>query len=400
MKKINMVNLFLLLIMLIPINVLAGGSSDDSLSFDLKYTSDSCITSDVAQCIGNSSCYWSEEKGCGVSLGDTSYKCYYYLKSGSVNSMVTAYFNSNGISSLEYITDDPSNFGNKAVVNETPTPIIKEQRDQLIIYTCPDSLYYSTDDTEQKEEDGTTVFYRAFSTTKKSNYDVVFSLLKDENYSGIMMVKKVGQQVEPVLPPKVCTYTKKVGNDKRTITITYHDKSNVSINYTGLTVSGMINKADTSYILNSQYFKDWECPSENLVYAYIDEENVLHVAYNKEDLGDHDNIFEYNGNDGDYNPGKDAYGCEIVPDEVQKWIRISLNFVKYVALVLVVVLGTIDFIKAAGSGEPDAMKKAGQSFMKRVVAVIILFLLPMLVDLILHLINLYGSTDDCFGVLK
>ena len=105
-------------------------------------------------------------------------------------------------------------------------------------------------------------------------------------------------------------------------------------------------------------------------------------------------------NEDKYNPGKDAYGCEVVPEEIQKWIRISLNFVKYVALVLVVVLGTIDFIKAAGSGEPDAMKKAGQSFMKRVVAVIILFLLPMLVDLILHLINLYGSTDDCFGVLK
>ena len=100
------------------------------------------------------------------------------------------------------------------------------------------------------------------------------------------------------------------------------------------------------------------------------------------------------------NTGEEVYGCEVVPEEIQKWIRISLNFVKYVALVLVVVLGTIDFIKAAGSGEPDAMKKAGQSFMKRVVAVIILFLLPMLVDLILHLINLYGSTDDCFGVLK
>ena len=105
-------------------------------------------------------------------------------------------------------------------------------------------------------------------------------------------------------------------------------------------------------------------------------------------------------NENNYNPGTEVTGCNVVPEEIQKWIRISLNFVKYVALVLVVVLGTIDFIKAAGSGEPDAMKKAGQSFIKRVVAVIILFLLPMLVELILHLINLYGATDDCFNVLK
>ena len=104
--------------------------------------------------------------------------------------------------------------------------------------------------------------------------------------------------------------------------------------------------------------------------------------------------------DNEYNEGTDVSGCEVVPEEVQKWIRISLNFVKYIALVLVVVLGTIDFIKAAGSGEPDAMKKSGQTFIKRVVAVIILFLLPMIVELILHLINLYGSTDDCFNVLS
>ena len=46
------------------------------------------------------------------------------------------------------------------------------------------------------------------------------------------------------------------------------------------------------------------------------------------------------------------------------------------------------------------MKKAGQSFIKRVVAVVILFLLPMLVELIINLINLYGANTDCFGVLK
>ena len=107
-----------------------------------------------------------------------------------------------------------------------------------------------------------------------------------------------------------------------------------------------------------------------------------------------------NSTDDNYNPGTEVTGCDVVPEEVRKWISISLNFVKYVALVLVVVLGTIDFIKAAGSGEPDAMKKAGQTFIKRVVAVIILFLLPMIVELILHLINLYGATDDCFNVLK
>nr|DAW91252.1 MAG TPA: hypothetical protein [Bacteriophage sp.] len=107
-----------------------------------------------------------------------------------------------------------------------------------------------------------------------------------------------------------------------------------------------------------------------------------------------------NTDDSKYNEGQEVSGCEVVPEVVRKWIKISLNFVKYAALILVIVLGTIDFIKAAASGEPDSMKKAGQSFIKRVVAVVILFLLPMLVELILNLINLYGTKNDCFGVLK
>lgn len=403
MKKSNIFKSLLLMLLFVPVGVLAGNSADDLLDFELKYTSDSCITTKVEECNGN--CQWIEERGCGVSLDNTSYKCYYHLQNG-VSYMVTAYFNSKGLSSLDYISNDPTDSNNKTFVNETSTPIIKSQDSRLIIYTCPETLYYSVNDTQQKEEDNTIVFYRAFATTKKSNSDIEFSLLKDESYTGVMMVKKVGEQNESELTPKVCSYTKKVGLDQRTITITYHDKSNVSINYTGLAVSGVSNNGDPTYILNSQYFKDWVCPPENLVYAYVDENGVLHVAYNKDDLGDHDNIFEYtddsssNEDNDNYNPGEDVYGCDVVPEEIRKWIKISLNFIKYIALILVIVLGTIDFIKAAGSGEPDAMKKAGQSFMKRVVAVIILFLLPMIIDLILHLINLYGSTDDCFNVLK
>ena len=83
-----------------------------------------------------------------------------------------------------------------------------------------------------------------------------------------------------------------------------------------------------------------------------------------------------------------------------KEIRINniLKFVRYVALALVIALGALDFMKAAGSGEPDAMKKSGQSFMKRMIAVVILFLLPVIVDFILNMVNIYGvdpNNIDC-----
>lgn len=97
-------------------------------------------------------------------------------------------------------------------------------------------------------------------------------------------------------------------------------------------------------------------------------------------------------------PGDIVTGCEVIPEVVRKWINNILNFVRYVALALVIALGALDFMKAAGSGEPDAMKKAGQTFMKRMIAVVVLFLLPVIVDFILNMVNIYGvdpNNIDC-----
>ena len=93
-------------------------------------------------------------------------------------------------------------------------------------------------------------------------------------------------------------------------------------------------------------------------------------------------------------PGENVYGCEVIPEEIREWILDALDLVKYICLALVIVLGILDFIKAAASGEADAMKKSGQSFLKRVIAVVILFLLPVLVELILSLIEIYGVNPD------
>ena len=92
-----------------------------------------------------------------------------------------------------------------------------------------------------------------------------------------------------------------------------------------------------------------------------------------------------------------VYGCEVIPLEIRNWIKSALNLVKYVALVLVIILGALDFIQAAVSGEADKMKKAGNSFVKRIIAVVILFLLPVIVELILGLIEIFGVDSNCLS---
>lgn len=106
------------------------------------------------------------------------------------------------------------------------------------------------------------------------------------------------------------------------------------------------------------------------------------------------------GDSGEFQPGGVQSGCEVIPESIRKWINNILNIIKYVALALVIALGALDFMKAAGSGEADAMKKAGQSFIKRLVAVVVLFLVPVIVELILNLINLYGVNPDNINCLK
>ncbi|MBE6138402.1 MAG: hypothetical protein E7173_01485 [Firmicutes bacterium] len=405
-KLIGILWLFLLMVAL-PLNVSAGGSTDDSsddpLAFEKRYTDDGCVFT-RSECRRYDYCLWIEEKDCGINKNLSSYTCYYFADFNYMTAMVTAYFGPNGFYSGSYITDDNLNAGHKVVVNGVQSPIVVEEASGLSYYTCPEKLYYSSSATESKFEDNVNVWYRAFSTNPEGASDV-FNLLKYDSYNGMMMLKeKPGVELPEVevLTPIKCSYTKAVGNDQRTIEITYHDRNNVSATYTGIVVSGWMNEVNVSAIRRSQYFKDWVCPPENSVYAYVDDDMVLHVAYDRESLGDHNNIFEYQGTNptpddqpDTPNVGDPVTGCEVIPESIREWISGALNFVKYIVLVVVIVLGVVDFLQAAGSGEAEAMKKAGTSFLKRIIAVIILFLLPLIVDLVLNLIDIYGADSTC-----
>ena len=62
------------------------------------------------------------------------------------------------------------------------------------------------------------------------------------------------------------------------------------------------------------------------------------------------------------------------------------NFVKIVVPLLIIGLSTYDFIKAVTSKDDKGLKKAFQILLKRLVYAIILFFLPVLINLILELV--------------
>ena len=104
--------------------------------------------------------------------------------------------------------------------------------------------------------------------------------------------------------------------------------------------------------------------------------------------------------DDNYKPDEDiSNNCEVLPKAIENYIRQALKLIRWGGLVLMVVLGTLDFVKASASDDQDAIKKASQNFIKRLIAVIILFLLPILVELILFIAGKIGfNFGECYNV--
>ena len=66
----------------------------------------------------------------------------------------------------------------------------------------------------------------------------------------------------------------------------------------------------------------------------------------------------------------------------------------FLGIVLLIVLGILDFTKAIFSSSEDEMKKAQSKFMKRVLAAVLVFLIPTLVNLLLKIANGIWSNID------
>lgn len=85
----------------------------------------------------------------------------------------------------------------------------------------------------------------------------------------------------------------------------------------------------------------------------------------------------------------DLFSQEFI-DEINSYLLI----VRIAVPILLIVLGTLDFAKAVFSSSEDEMKKAQSKFMKRVIAAVLVFLIPVLVNLLLDIANSVWSYID------
>lgn len=96
----------------------------------------------------------------------------------------------------------------------------------------------------------------------------------------------------------------------------------------------------------------------------------------------------------------DDTGCNsILGDDMSKIIDNIFKTIQYAGPILVIVLTALDMLKAVTSGEQDQMKKASNKFVKRLIAAMLLFFVPLLCNLVFDVVGI-TVPDSCIGQVK
>ncbi len=91
-------------------------------------------------------------------------------------------------------------------------------------------------------------------------------------------------------------------------------------------------------------------------------------------------------------PGETEYDCKgLIGDNVLAFLTLILKLIRIVGPILALVLGMWDLFMAMVNGEDDAKKKALKKLKGRIIAAVLLLLLPYLLDMLLHLVNKTGT---------
>lgn len=64
-------------------------------------------------------------------------------------------------------------------------------------------------------------------------------------------------------------------------------------------------------------------------------------------------------------------------------VRFILTIIQWVAPIILIIIGSIDMVKAIIEGKEDEIKKHQQTLIKRLISAVIIFLIPLLVSIIM-----------------
>ena len=83
------------------------------------------------------------------------------------------------------------------------------------------------------------------------------------------------------------------------------------------------------------------------------------------------------------------------PNAPAYYLKFAFNLIKYAAIVLLFVFTIVEFAKAVASSKDDAIKKASQNTVKRLIIAVIIFFLPLLIDFVFDILGIVETDPTC-----
>ena len=87
--------------------------------------------------------------------------------------------------------------------------------------------------------------------------------------------------------------------------------------------------------------------------------------------------------------------CADIPSKVGTISRLVFTIIKYAVPILLVIIGSIDYLKAVTSGDQDMLSKALKSFTKRLIAGALVFLIIILFQTVIRLVSNEENIFSC-----
>lgn len=121
--------------------------------------------------------------------------------------------------------------------------------------------------------------------------------------------------------------------------------------------------------------------AEKYYSGFVDQELIGHDI---EEGKECESIFGDKNYNGEYTDD----GEQIRPPSIAYIINTVLMYVRIIVPILIILLGSLDFAKAVTAGKEDEMKKAQITFVKRIVMGVVVFFVPVLVNIIMWLADI------------
>ena len=81
-------------------------------------------------------------------------------------------------------------------------------------------------------------------------------------------------------------------------------------------------------------------------------------------------------------------------------INQALKIIRIILIIALIALGTIDIAKAVIAQKEDEMKRAQTTFVKRIIACIVIFLAPVIVNIFMSLTDYVLEGDKNYTICK